>query len=159
MELTIAEGKEGKLNFELTFRRDEDSSRVPTFVVADDAHSASFEADLLASNELHVLQVPVASYEEFAADDENLATGGGGYVFVRVIADPVNESLTFNWLDLVAFARVAEESLSEDRMKVSARDFSDCIRNRYPHAATRRFMAGDHAATRANGRAIHGSCE
>ena len=85
-----------------------------------------FNADVLVSNDVHVLQIDMDSYEERNSEDaEPKSNAHEGYRFVRVL--PANDSVAFRQLDIRRFARYAETQLFDEGISLTSREFADCV--------------------------------
>lgn len=85
-----------------------------------------FNAEVLASNDVHVLQIDMDSYEERSSEDARPKSNyHDGYWYVRVL--PGNDSLAFRQIDIHQFARYAEAQLFDEGTSLTSREFADCL--------------------------------
>ena len=75
--------EDGILQFELEYLGVTKSMTHPDLVV----RRSTFLADAVASNDVHLLQIRMDSYEEFRPDGSKIPQGDSGYWFVRVLVD------------------------------------------------------------------------
>lgn len=85
-----------------------------------------FNAEVLASNDVHVLQIDMDSYEERDSEDAKPKSNyHDGYWYVRVL--PGNDSVAFRQIEIHQFARYAEAQLFDEGTSLTSREFADCV--------------------------------
>ncbi len=85
-----------------------------------------FNAEVLASNGIHVLQIDMDSYEERSREDEEPKFNNfEGYSFVRVLQE--NDSVAFRKIEIQGLARFAEAQLFDEETSLTSRDFANCV--------------------------------
>lgn len=112
--VSVSSGVDG-LNIEMIYlnKRTEEEER------------ATFTGHLRASNELHVLQVNLDTYQEWTSDGETKNIKEEGYVFFRVELDGNN--LLVRDLSFDDFGKAAEEFLQDREIQMDVREVSDCL--------------------------------
>lgn len=86
---------------------------------------AIFTGHLLASKELHVLQVDMATYQERTADGKTKNNNEEGYIFARVELDG-NELLVRD-VSFDKFGKAAEELIQDNNIQMDVREVSNCL--------------------------------
>ena len=115
----------------LSFKLEVDPNpETPSSDVSNESSSRTqfvyFNAEVLASNDVHVLQIDMDSYEERSREDvEPKFNYSEGYWFVRVL--PENGSVVFRQIDVQGLARYAEAQLVDEGTSLTSREFADCV--------------------------------
>lgn len=104
----------------------ESSSSDSSFPRSTRTRFVYFNGDVLASNDVHILQVDMDSYEERNIEEgEPKSNTHEGYRFLRL--HPADDSVIFRQIDIHQFARYAEARLSIEEISLTNRDFADCV--------------------------------
>lgn len=89
---------------------------------------ATFIAHLLASEDLHVLQIDLHTFREQKGEGDSKNDNEEGYFFAKV--DLEGSSLIMNFVDYDEFGEAAESVLGEMEVQMGVRDVSSCLDNR-----------------------------
>ena len=114
---------QGILHFELTF-----PEKTPATSKSDKyKHRATFDAELLGSASVNILQIRMSSYEEFEQDGQSLGTAAGtGYRFRLVTVSP-EAGLRVHHLDRTVLGRLAEEAFAQSGLEIDAQAVTSCL--------------------------------
>lgn len=128
IEITMSES--GSLLVDMAFidtdeSRESDSSESSGSKV----HRVSFQGDVLAFNDVHVLQIDMRTYKEHAREDKEQDTSDrDGYRFLRVVSE--KDSTVFQQIDIDLFARYAAEELVVEGTTLTDSEFASCVNQR-----------------------------
>ena len=127
MKVDVSLLENGMLLFELEVDpNSESSSSELSNASSSRTQFVFFNAKVLASNDVHVLQINMDSYEERSREDaEPKFNYPEGYWFVRVL--PANDSVAFRQIDIQEVARYAETQLFDEGTSLTSREFADCV--------------------------------
>ena len=127
MEMNVSTDESGNLTVKINIDVPEDDSTLdPSLPFLEESRHVTFGGNVLASNDVHVLQIDMESYEErVSEDDEPTRNNEEGYRFVRVV--PEDNTVSFQLIDMEQFARIAETQLGARKVTVSAQAFAKCV--------------------------------
>lgn len=142
MEMNVSTDESGHLKVEINIDNSEDTSTIdPSLPFLDESRHVTFGGDVLASNDVHVLQIDMESYEErVREDDEPKRDDGEGYRFVRVVLE--GNTVSFQLIDMEQFARFAETQLGARKVTVSAQAFSKCLNDKVKSEIDTKLLNG-----------------
>ena len=114
--------QDGALRVELTYPDGAEA----TFETRKTKARATFLADLVAVDSLHVLQIRLDTYEEFDEHGEALRVSANGYLFRRVVHSP-DSGLSIQKLRGSVLGRVAEAELADADIEIDVAAASRCV--------------------------------
>lgn len=130
VEAMVSRSEQGALEFDIKLVDPSDAAtqRI-SFAAKDDARYVKFLGRLLATNDMHVLQIDMTTYRELDRHGDELdGVSNRGYQFARVtLKDDKEPTAEFQRLDVERFAHVAVDTFTESELKMPAMDFVDCI--------------------------------
>ncbi|MYD97027.1 MAG: hypothetical protein F4X98_06530 [Gammaproteobacteria bacterium] len=118
----VSQGPDGALSVELTYQEGVEA----TFETRKKKERATFLADLLAVDSLHVLQIRLDTYEEFDEHGKALRDSANGYLFRRVVHSP-DSGLSIQKLRGSVLGRLAEAELADADIEIDVAAASQCV--------------------------------
>ena len=127
MPVEVVKNESGSLYVEMMNSTTDDSVDSDSSQPSDSSiQYVSFQGDVLALNNVHVLQIDMSTYKEHKSEEEESdSTDHKGYRFLLV--DSEEESMTFQQLDIEQFARYAEAHFLNERTTFTASEFASCV--------------------------------
>lgn len=118
----VAQRPDGALSVELTYP----DGAVGTFETRKTKERATFLADLVAADSLHLLQIRLDTYEEFDEHGEALRDSAKGYQFRRAILSP-DSGLSIRELRGSVLGRLAEAELADAGVEIDITTAGQCV--------------------------------
>lgn len=125
--IEVVKNESGSLYVEMMVIENEDGKDSDSSQTSDsNTQYVSFEGDVLALNNIHVLQIDMRTYVEHKGEDEGSdSKTEKGYRFLKVVPD--GETIVFRELDIEQFARFAETQVYAEDTTLTASQFASCI--------------------------------
>ncbi|MCY4130314.1 MAG: hypothetical protein OXG15_13865 [Gammaproteobacteria bacterium] len=123
----VVKNEGGSLTVDMTFNVtdagvDSDASQS----ARSNTERASFQGDVLAFNDVHVLQIDARTYVEEKSEEAEPNSGDfDGYRFLRVVSD--DESIVLQEIDIEKVARLAAAQFSTEGATLTASEYASCV--------------------------------
>lgn len=127
LPIEVIKHESGALSVEMTVSTAEDSVDSDSSQPSDSSiQYVSFQSDVLALNNVHVLQIDMSTYKEHKREEaESGSTDHTGYRFLLVGSK--GELMTFQQIDIERFARYVEAQFLSERTTLVASEFANCV--------------------------------
>ena len=130
MPIEVTMNEDGSLSVDMAVTdTDESPGSDSSESSGSEVHRVSFQGDVLAFNDVHVLQIDMRTYKEHSREEkEQDSSDRDGYRFLRIVSE--EGSMVFQQIDIELFARYAAEELVVEGTTLTDAEFANCINQR-----------------------------